>query len=127
LEITRFTTAAPGRTRTVFPVPDLDPDFSVTLRELSDAEQARIYDKNNYMPGRKDATMQKLARITQDAIRQRVVDWSNFTENGQAIACEGDQKLKLYSTEVYIDGENKSLWQLALEAEQRQKVDEQKN
>lgn len=127
MEITKLTTASPGRTRTVHPVPELDPEFSVTLRELSDAEQARIYDKHNYMPGRKDATMQKLARITQDVIRQRVVGWTNFTENGAELECEGDAKLRLYATEVYIDGENKTLWQLAIEAEQRQKVEEQKN
>lgn len=127
MEITKLTTATPGRTRTVFPLPDLDPEFSVTLRELSDAEQARIYDKNNYMPGRKDATMQKLSRITQDAIRARVVGWSNFTENATEIPCEGDHKLKLYTTEIFVDGESKTLWQLTLEAEQRQKVDEQKN
>jgi hypothetical protein len=119
--------ASPGRTRAVYPVPDLDPEFSVTLRELSDTEQARVYDKHNYMPGRKDATMQKLARITQDVIRLRVVDWTNFTENGEEIECQADNKLKLYSTEIYVDGENKTLWQLAVEAEQRQKVEEQKN
>jgi hypothetical protein len=79
------------------------------------------------MPGRKDATMQKLARITQDVIRLRVVDWTNFTENGEEIECQADNKLKLYSTEIYVDGENKTLWQLAIEAEQRQKVEEQKN
>lgn len=128
MDTSTLVAVTPGRTRTVFPLPDMDPDFSVTTRELGDDELAKIYGRHNYNPGRKDPhAMEKLTRVSREIVQLRVVGWANFTDRGQPIACEGKNKLLLYDRAVVIDAEEKTLWQLVLEAELAQKEAEQKN
>jgi hypothetical protein len=128
MEITKLVSVGSGRTRTVAPLPEVDSAFTVTTREISDAEISKIYDRHNYQPGRKDkAAMQKLAKVTRDIIKSRVVSWENFTRNGEPIECDEDSKALLYEHSIVIDGEEKTLWQLVGEAEQRQKEDESGN
>jgi hypothetical protein len=128
MEITKLVAVSSGRTRTVTPLPDIDPEFTITTREISDAELSKIYDRHAFQPGRKDkAAMQKLAKVTRDVIKSRVVGWNNFTRNGEPIECDEESKALLYEHSLVIDGDEKTVWQLVVEAEQRQKEDESGN
>jgi len=118
--------ATPGRVRTVKPFGDAD-NMAVDLVELSDGEQAAILDRHGYMPGRKDATAAKLNRVTRDTVLKRITGWDDYTADGAPVEVNDKAKLDFLIEMYVVDSEEKSLWQLCVEAEQRQKEDEEKN
>jgi hypothetical protein len=127
MEITNARQATPGRVRTVLPLGETDPDFKVELIELSDSEQAAIFDRHNYSPGSRSATVAKLNKVTRDIVKKRIVSFEGLTEHGVELDVTDANKLKFLSTEVEYDGETKVLWQLVVEAEETQKAEEVKN
>lgn len=127
MDITKAKRATPGRIRTVHPLGDADQDFFVEMEELSESEQSAILDKVGYMPGTNKATMSKLDKVTRIAIKRRIKNFGGLVENGVELECTDENKLKFKDIIVEVDSEEKSLWQLCVEAESALKDEESKN
>jgi hypothetical protein len=116
------------RTYTVTPLPEVDPQFTVTVRDLADADVSRIYDKHGYMPGSPKATMAKLVRVVKDTIDESIVGWTNFNDDaGHLHEVTRENKLLFYETPVEIDGESTTLWLLVQSKVAEQRRAEAKN
>jgi hypothetical protein len=127
MEIKNTFRATPGKIRTVHPLGDADPDFFVEIEEISDTEANKILDRHGYMPGTRGATMTKLEKVTRDNIRRRVRNFGGLTENGAELDATDANKLRFLEIITEVDGEEKNLWTLTVEAEQNAKEDERKN
>lgn len=106
----------PGKVRRVYLFPeDLYPgmaeewDTWVEIVELGESANA-IYDKHRYMPGRKDATMQKADRVLRDVVVAAIAAWNGITYEGRAVPCTEEWKARLLDTPVILDGERTSMW-----------------
>jgi hypothetical protein len=116
-----------GRIQTIFPLPDTDPDFSIEVRTLSDAEQARIYDRHGYFPGCK-RQMEKLSKVLADIAEATIVRVNNGTHKGIPLDPTSSETKKLItSVPVEIGDEKKSLWDYTMELAREQREAEEKN
>jgi len=111
---------APKRTtRTIVPFPDTHPDFSVSVRRLSEAETTRIYDRHGYIPNHeKRGGMGRFVKVLRDIILATVERVDGATgADGAALEPKADEtKLLLSETEVETgEGERKTLWQIIQE------------
>ena len=116
------------RQYTVAPLPDSDPELTFTVRILTDPEIAKIYDKHGYLPGGSKATMAKLLTVSKEMMKASIVGWTNFNdENGTLLDLSDKNKMLLYETEVEIDSEVTTLWQLVQAKVSEQRRAEAKN
>jgi hypothetical protein len=116
-----------SRTRTIYPLPELDPNFSVELRKLTSAQVNAIYDRHGYNE-RHGRTMAKLEKVLRDVVKASVVRVNGATQNGVPLDPEADEtKLLLLEVPVEVDGEQKVLWDVVTALAAEEERAEQKN
>lgn len=94
----------PKRTRTITPFPDRDPDFSVEIRRLSQAEMSRIYDAEGYNDA-KGRTMQKLDKVLVRVAQAAIVRVNGATRNGAPLdPTAPETKQTILDARVQVDG-----------------------
>jgi hypothetical protein len=119
------------RTITVTPI-ETSPEFTVEMRDLSEGEQNRIYERHGYIPGHeKRGGVGRFAKVLRDVVITSVIRVDGATDgNNQPRDPEADEtKLLLLDVEVEdaISGERKLLWQLSRERFDEAKRAQEKN
>lgn len=115
-----------SRNRIVFPFPEIDPEFSVELRKLTDMEAVRIRDKHHFGFGKE--TSEKALKVIRDTVDQSVVRVNGATQNGVTLEPTArETKLLLLDIPVEVGGEKVSLWSHVIELAAEQEAAESKN
>lgn len=106
------------RTRTIYPIPEVDENFAVELRNPSDAERNRIFDRHRYIPNHeKRGGMGIFAKVLRDLVLASVIRVDGAT-GGDGVSLDptaDETKLLLLDVDVEADGERKSLWVICQE------------
>lgn len=120
-----------GTIRWIQPLDEIP--FKVQIRNLSDEEQAQIFDRHKLYPGSPKNDMKKLNAVAADMVDARIVDWEHpeavFPGESEHYPCTGLNKQRLQNVFVRRDGDDEllTLWRLIVIADEKAEEEESKN